>query len=96
MFTAFEGPPNIVRLYGTGKVFELGTPEYNELLPLGKRQPGSRAVIWVDVHKVGTVSNAFVTQRASLLNLSFIFRAVDFLFLFTNIKHLEPSSTKSP
>lgn len=37
------------------KVFEFGTPEYEELLPAGKRQPGSRAVIWVDVHKVGTV-----------------------------------------
>ncbi|KAH6903807.1 hypothetical protein BKA70DRAFT_1300177 [Coprinopsis sp. MPI-PUGE-AT-0042] len=54
MFTAFDGAPNIIRLYGTGKVFELGTPEYNELLPPEKRQPGSRAIIWVDVHKVGT------------------------------------------
>ncbi|KAH6910010.1 hypothetical protein BKA70DRAFT_1275872 [Coprinopsis sp. MPI-PUGE-AT-0042] len=54
MFTAFDGAPNIIRLYGTGKVFELGTPEYNGLLPPEKRQPGSRAIIWVDVHKVGT------------------------------------------
>ncbi|KAJ2921374.1 hypothetical protein H1R20_g15718, partial [Candolleomyces eurysporus] len=54
MFVAFEGPPQIVRLFGTGKVYEFGTPEYEELLPLNKRQPGSRAVIWVDVYKVGT------------------------------------------
>lgn len=36
-------------------MYEFGTPEYKKLLPLDKRQPGSRAVIWVDVHKVGTV-----------------------------------------
>jgi Pyridoxamine 5'-phosphate oxidase len=73
MLTAFEGPPRIVRFFGTGKpfsalyrrasqqrllagkVFEFGTPEYDALLPPSRRQPGSRAVIWVDVHKVGSV-----------------------------------------
>ncbi|KAF5339800.1 hypothetical protein D9611_009205 [Ephemerocybe angulata] len=54
MFNAFEGPPNILRLFGTAKVYEFGTPEYEKLLPAEKRQPGSRSVIWVDVHKVGT------------------------------------------
>ncbi|TEB25097.1 hypothetical protein FA13DRAFT_1669014, partial [Coprinellus micaceus] len=54
MFVAFEGPPKIVRMFGTARVFEFGTPEYEELLPPGKRQPGSRSAIWVDVHKVGT------------------------------------------
>ena len=38
------------------KVFEFGTPDYDELLPVDKRQPGSRAAIWIDVHKVGSVS----------------------------------------
>ncbi|KAF9004549.1 hypothetical protein BDQ17DRAFT_1424401 [Cyathus striatus] len=36
--------------------YEFGTPEYEELLPVSKRQAGSRAVIMVDVHKVGSVS----------------------------------------
>ncbi|KAI0641203.1 hypothetical protein C8Q79DRAFT_885080, partial [Trametes meyenii] len=54
MFNAFEGPPRIVRLFGTGTVCEYGTPEYDELIPPEHRRPGSRAAIVVDVHKVGT------------------------------------------
>ncbi|KAF9020884.1 hypothetical protein BDZ89DRAFT_1093623 [Hymenopellis radicata] len=41
-------------LFGKGVVHEYGSPEYEELLPPEKRQPGSRSVIKVDVHKVGT------------------------------------------
>src|ERR1043165_3915969 len=33
MFCAFEGPPNIVRLYGTGRAVEVTDPEFAELLP---------------------------------------------------------------
>ncbi|VDB85091.1 unnamed protein product [Peniophora sp. CBMAI 1063] len=54
LFQAFEGGPRILRLFGRGTVHEFGTPEYDELLPPGKRQPGSRAAIVIDVHKVGT------------------------------------------
>ncbi|KAL5534832.1 hypothetical protein ACEPAG_1297 [Sanghuangporus baumii] len=54
MFTAFEGPPRIVRLFGTGTVYEFGTPEYEELIPKEIRKPGSRSVIMVDIHKVGS------------------------------------------
>ncbi|CAE6481707.1 hypothetical protein ACGC1H_001150 [Rhizoctonia solani] len=54
LFNAFEGPPRIVRLFGTGKVHELGSPRYNELIPPEERMVGSRAAIVVDVHKVGT------------------------------------------
>lgn len=52
LFNAFEGPPRIARLYGKGSYHEFGSAEYNRLLPLGTRQPGSRAVIIVDVWKV--------------------------------------------
>ncbi|KAJ3794860.1 hypothetical protein GGU11DRAFT_794440 [Lentinula aff. detonsa] len=54
LFNAFEGPPRIARLFGKGFVHEFGTPEYNELLPPALRKPGSRAVIIIDVEKVGT------------------------------------------
>ncbi|KAK0186846.1 hypothetical protein F5146DRAFT_1113709 [Armillaria mellea] len=54
LFNAFEGPPSIVRLFGRGKFYEFGTPEYNALIPPETRHPGSRAVIMIDVHKVGT------------------------------------------
>ncbi|TFK23312.1 hypothetical protein FA15DRAFT_670590 [Coprinopsis marcescibilis] len=72
MFTAFEGPPQILRLYGTGKVYEFGTPEYRGLLPPERRQPGSRAVIWVDIHKVITscgYSIPFFTYKAPRVRL---------------------------
>ncbi|CAE6450590.1 unnamed protein product [Rhizoctonia solani] len=52
-FNAFEGPPKVVRLFGKGKVHELGSPRYNELIPPEERITGSRAAIVVDVHKVG-------------------------------------------
>ncbi|TFK68093.1 hypothetical protein BDN72DRAFT_842314 [Pluteus cervinus] len=54
MLSAFEGPPRICRLFGTGKVHEFGTPEYDRLLPPNERRPGSRAAIVITVHKVGT------------------------------------------
>lgn len=54
LFNAFEGPPRIVRLFGIGKVYELGSPRYNELIPPEERIVGSRAAVVIDVHKVGT------------------------------------------
>ncbi|KAJ8515107.1 hypothetical protein ONZ45_g7417 [Pleurotus djamor] len=54
LFNAFEGPPRICRLFGTGTVYEFGSPEYDELLPPSSRKPGSRAIIMIDVYKVGT------------------------------------------
>ena len=49
MFCSFEGPPKILRLYGTGRIIRHGAAEYGELLaayydgvePLGARQIAS-------------------------------------------------------
>ncbi|KAF5366658.1 hypothetical protein D9757_012760 [Collybiopsis confluens] len=54
MFHAFEGPPRICRLFGKGTVHEFGSPEYDKLISPESRAPGSRAVIVIDIHKVGT------------------------------------------
>jgi len=54
LFNAFEGPPRIGRLFGKGTVYEFDTPEYNAFIPPDKRRTGSRAVIVIAVHKVGT------------------------------------------
>ncbi|TRM58558.1 hypothetical protein BD626DRAFT_410417 [Schizophyllum amplum] len=54
MLTAFDKPPRIARLFGTGTVYEYGTPEYEKYIPAEKRKPGSRSVILVDIHKVGS------------------------------------------
>ncbi|KAI0935477.1 hypothetical protein AcW1_000004 [Taiwanofungus camphoratus] len=74
MFCAFEGAPRILRMFGTGKVHEFGTPEYAALLPPESRRPGSRCAIVIDVHKVGTSCGfgvpqyAFKAHRPTLLN----------------------------
>lgn len=52
----------------TGKVYELGTPEYDYYVK--ERLPGSRAVIVVDVHRVGTVSTHFFSPIRLSLDLS--------------------------
>lgn len=54
MFCAFEGPPNILRLYGKGRTVVIGTPEWDQLWPLFPSYPGMRQIIVVDVERVQT------------------------------------------
>lgn len=56
MFTAFEGPPQIVRIWGEGRAIENGTPEYTRFVEEQKVKtiPGSRSIIMVDVHQCAT------------------------------------------
>ena len=52
MFCAFEGPPKIVRLHGTGRVAAAGTPEFEALQPLFPDHEGTRAIISATVTRV--------------------------------------------
>ncbi|MEQ8278401.1 MAG: pyridoxamine 5'-phosphate oxidase family protein [Deltaproteobacteria bacterium] len=56
MFTAFEGSPKTVRLYGTGRAILTGDPTFDEaaapFAPLARVGPNARAVIVVDVERV--------------------------------------------
>jgi hypothetical protein len=52
MFCAFEGPPNIVRFHGTGRVVTIYDEEYDELAARFVDLPGARAVIVVDVERI--------------------------------------------
>ena len=55
MFCAFGGPPNIVRLHGTGRAVTVTDPEFGALLPSFAAPPdthGARSIIDVDVHRV--------------------------------------------
>ncbi|WP_220454082.1 pyridoxamine 5'-phosphate oxidase family protein [Nocardioides immobilis] len=52
MFCAFEGPPNIVRLHGTGRVVGVYDEEYDALAAHFTELPGARAVVVVDVERV--------------------------------------------
>ena len=53
MFCAFEGPPKIVRLYGRGSVVEATTPEYDALKSSFTTYSGARAIVKVDVTRIG-------------------------------------------
>ncbi|KAF8939715.1 hypothetical protein BGZ58_008904 [Dissophora ornata] len=60
MLAAFDGGPRIMRLIGTGRVIRVGSSEFNQILEdhyAGSelyKAKGKRAIIMVDVRKVGT------------------------------------------
>ncbi len=53
MFCAFDGPPNIARLHGTGVVSNTGN-EFEELKKLFPSNPGIRSIIKINVSRVST------------------------------------------
>ncbi|KAG0234395.1 hypothetical protein BGX31_004572 [Mortierella sp. GBA43] len=60
MLTAFEGPPRIMRMIGTGRVVRVDSPEFNKLMQEQYLDSelydakGKRGIIMVDVRKLGT------------------------------------------
>lgn len=54
MFCAFEGPPDIVRLFGHGEVHPVGSARYDELAPRFGERLGARAIITVALTRVQT------------------------------------------
>jgi hypothetical protein len=52
MFCAFQGPPNIVRLYGHGRFVTVYEEGFEELAALFPETRGARAVIIVEVDRV--------------------------------------------
>jgi len=54
MFCAFDGPPLILRLYGTAKVIHRNDPEWNGLIKLFKPLPGARQIFDVTLDLVQT------------------------------------------
>jgi hypothetical protein len=54
MFCAFDGPPNIVRLFGKGRAVLPVDPEWDSLIAHFTPQLGTRQIIVVDVHMVQT------------------------------------------
>lgn len=65
-------PPHILLMVGTGFFYELGSPEYEALITPENRLAGSRAVIGMDITKVGTVSDPYhltILDHVHQLNL---------------------------
>jgi hypothetical protein len=54
MFCAFEGPPNVVRLQGTGRVVVPGEPDWVLLLGHFQLHPGARAIIVVALDRISS------------------------------------------
>ncbi len=54
MFCAYDGPPNILRLYGTGSVILPHSSEWSEIAGHFTIIPGTRQIIVADIHKVQT------------------------------------------
>jgi len=54
MFCAFDGPPNILRLYGTGYSVLPGDTEWAEISGLFTLQLGTRQIIVADIYQVQT------------------------------------------
>jgi hypothetical protein len=79
MFCAFDGPPNILRLFGRGEVFRRGGRAYADLLEtaFGGAEPvGARQIVRLDIDLVqtscgyGTPLFAYRGERPSLMNWS--------------------------
>ena len=54
MFCAFEGPPRILRLYGTATAHRTGTARHDELAPLFPDLPGRRSIVVLDIDRIQT------------------------------------------
>ena len=54
MFCAFDGPPNILRLYGRGRTVLPGTGDWDALIGRFPEFPGVRQIILADVERVTT------------------------------------------
>ncbi|MGC5325406.1 pyridoxamine 5'-phosphate oxidase family protein [Brevibacillus sp. SYSU BS000544] len=54
MFIAFEGPPMILRLYGKGRSILPEMPEWESISKQFSLLPGTRQIIYVNLHAVKT------------------------------------------
>jgi len=74
MFCAFEGPPNIVRLYGKGNILTPSCESWEEHRSLFPDYPGARSIIRVDVTRISDSCGysvplyEYVEQRKTLEN----------------------------
>jgi predicted pyridoxine 5'-phosphate oxidase superfamily flavin-nucleotide-binding protein len=65
MFCAFTGRPDIIRLYGRGRVVVADDPDAADLLARFPEYPGARAVVVVDVERVSS-SCGYAVPRMTL------------------------------
>lgn len=54
MFCAFEGAPNIIRLYGKGKAIHPKDTDWNKVIHLFPEIPGARQIFDIEIESVQT------------------------------------------
>jgi hypothetical protein len=54
MFCAFTGPPQILRLFGTGNAHPIGSPEFEALAPHFEMIVGARSIVELAIERVQT------------------------------------------
>lgn len=64
MFCAFDGPPQILRLFGIGTAHPHGTERFDELAGSFPDLPGRRSIITVDIERVQTSCGYSIPQMA--------------------------------
>ncbi len=67
MLCAFEGPPRILRLFGSARAHPLGSARFAELEPRFPSMPGQRSIVVLDVERIQTscgYSVPFMDHRA--------------------------------
>ncbi len=52
MWCAFEGPPRIVRVHGTGRVVTPGDMDWEQMVGLFEPRPGQRAVVEITARRI--------------------------------------------
>jgi hypothetical protein len=52
MLCAFQGPPRILRLFGTGTAHPLGSPRFEELAPRFPDLPGTRSIVELEADRI--------------------------------------------
>ena len=52
MWCAFEGPPRIVRVHGTGRVVTPGDMDWEQMVGLFELRPGQRAVVEITARRI--------------------------------------------
>ena len=73
MFCAFDHPPSILRLYGTGRTILPGDAEWDDLCPRFPTIAGTRQIIVADISRVQTACGYavplmdFVAERDTLV-----------------------------
>jgi hypothetical protein len=74
LFCAFEGPPRLVRLYGTGTVTPIGAPEFEARATRFPSYPNARTVITVALERIadscgyGVPRYSYEAERSQLLD----------------------------